>query len=98
MFCKNKTKALYRSGEQFDGQFISLALAQLTRIRPTNSNQCIQTHSDTFKHIQIHSDDSQKKFGTKTQYKIFHGGTLRGGHLNSEKPVGFCYPACMGLP
>ena len=42
--------------------------------------------------------DSQKKFGTKTQCKIFHDGTLRGGHLNSEKPVGFCYPACMGLP
>ena len=56
MFCKNKTKALYRIGEQFDGQFISLALAQLTRIRPTNSNQCIQTHSDTFRYIQMHSD------------------------------------------
>ena len=56
MFCKNKTKALYRIGEQFDGQFISLALAQLTRIRPTNSNQCIQTHSDTFSYIQVHSD------------------------------------------
>ena len=56
MSCQNKSKALYRSGEQFDGQFISLALAQLTRIRPTNSNQCIQTHSDTFRYIQIHSD------------------------------------------
>ena len=33
---------------------------------------------------------SQKKFGTKTQCKVFHGGTIRGGHLNSEKPVGFC--------
>ena len=42
--------------------------------------------------------DFQKQFGTKTQCKIFHDGTLRGGHLNSEKPVGFCYPACMGLP
>ena len=42
--------------------------------------------------------DSQKKFGTKTQCKIFHDGTSRGGHLNSEKLMGFCYPACMGLP
>ena len=43
--------------------------------------------------------DSQKDFGTKTYCKIFRGGTLRGGHLNSEKkPVGFCYPACIGLP
>ena len=42
--------------------------------------------------------DSQKKFEIKPQCKIFHDGTLRGGHLNSEKPVGFCYPACMGLP
>ena len=56
MFCKNKTKALYRIGEQFDGQFISLALAQLTRIRPTNSNQCIQIHSGTFRYIEIYSD------------------------------------------
>ena len=30
--------------------------------------------------------ESQKKFGTKTQCKIFHDGTLRGGHLNSENP------------
>ena len=29
--------------------------------------------------------DSQKDFGTKTHCKIFRGGTLRGGHLNSEK-------------
>ena len=28
--------------------------------------------------------DSQKKFGTKTQCKIFHDGTLREGHLNSD--------------
>ena len=48
--------------------------------------------------IPLMYSDSQKKFGTKTQCKNFHGGTLRGGHLNSEKPVGFCYPACMGLP
>ena len=27
---------------------------------------------------------SHKKFGTKTRYKIFHGGTIRGGHLDSE--------------
>ena len=33
--------------------------------------------------------DSQKDFGTKTQCKIFHGGTLRGGHLNSEIPLGY---------
>ena len=33
--------------------------------------------------------DSQKDFGAKSQCKIFHGGTLSGGHLNSEKPVGF---------
>ena len=37
----------------------------------------------------------EKNFGAKSQCKIFHGDTLRGGHLNSEKPVGFCYPACM---
>ena len=33
--------------------------------------------------------DSQKDFGAKSQCKIFHGGTLRESHLNSEKPVGF---------
>ena len=36
-------------------------------------------------------------FGTNTQCTIFHGGIICGGHLNSEKPVGFCYLACMGL-
>ena len=41
---------------------------------------------------------SQKKFGTKTQCKIFHDGTSRGCHLNSVKPMGFCYPTFMGLP
>ena len=45
-----------------------------------------------------HMYSDSKKIGTKTRFKIFHGGTLRGGHLDSEKPMGFCYPACMGLP
>ena len=52
----------------------------------------------TFSWLPYMYSGSQEKFGTKTQCKILHDGTLRGGHLNSEKPVGFCYPACMGLP
>ena len=42
--------------------------------------------------------DSQKDFGAKSQCKIFHGGTLRGGPLNSEKPVrGILLPSMYGF-